>query len=104
MPSRLRQGFRPSKEQVNESWQDLVTAQASSLNEQPHSESGGVAAPHSQGERSVTLRGPHRDAQYIVDMARELKRMAARSGLARVALILEMAELEARDQLHGPGR
>lgn len=38
---------------------------------------------------------------YIVSMTREMKRMAQKAGLVRVALILEMAELEAVDQSGG---
>jgi hypothetical protein len=34
---------------------------------------------------------------YILSMTREMKRMAHNAGLMRVALILEMAELEAVD-------
>lgn len=37
-------------------------------------------------------------AQYIVSMVADLKKLAMKSGLRRVALILEMAELEARDR------
>jgi hypothetical protein len=40
--------------------------------------------------------------EYIVAMTREMKRMAQNAGLTRVALILEMAKLEATDQ--GKGR
>ncbi len=35
---------------------------------------------------------------YIVSMTRELKRIALKAGMARVALMLEMAELEASEQ------
>ncbi len=38
---------------------------------------------------------------YILSMTREMKRMAQKAGLVRVALILEMAELEALDQSGG---
>lgn len=44
---------------------------------------------------------PH-SAQYILAMVRDLKKLAAKSGLPRVALILEMAELEAHDQIRRP--
>ena len=35
-------------------------------------------------------------------MLHDLKKLAAKSGLQRVALILEMAELEALDQVRKP--
>ncbi len=40
--------------------------------------------------------------QYILAMVHDLKKLAAKSGHQRVALILEMAELEARDQIRKP--
>jgi hypothetical protein len=40
--------------------------------------------------------------QYILAMVYDLKKLAAKSGHQRVALILEMAELEARDQIRKP--
>lgn len=42
--------------------------------------------------------------QYILFMVHDLKKLAAKAGLQRVALILEMAELEARDQVRKPAR
>lgn len=42
--------------------------------------------------------------QYIIAMVHDLKKLAAKSGHQRVALILEMAELEARDQIRNPGQ
>jgi hypothetical protein len=58
-----------------------------------------------EAESAATLSSPKRSTpidlhslQYIAAMAHDLKKMASRSGLRRVALILEMAELEALDQ------
>lgn len=48
------------------------------------------------------LRPDAHSAQYILAMVRDLKKLAAKSGLHRVALILEMAELEAHDQIRRP--
>lgn len=57
--------------------------------------------PRSDGPTAAAIRPHQHEAQHILEMARELKKLAAKSGLARVALILEMAELEARDQVLG---
>ena len=55
-------------------------------------------------EASADVRPDARSVQYILAMVHDLKKLAAKSGLQRVALILEMAELEARDQMRKPAR
>mgnify|MGYP003393699304 CR=1 FL=1 len=51
---------------------------------------------------ATELRPDPHSAQYILAMLHDLKKLAAKSGLQRVALILEMAELEALDQVRKP--
>jgi hypothetical protein len=73
-------------------------------------QTGGQAASSATGEGEAYVadeaaREPRPDphsAEYILAMVHDLKKLAAKSGLQRVALILEMAELEARDQLGKP--
>lgn len=55
-------------------------------------------------EASADVRPDAHSVQYILAMVHDLKKLAAKSGLQRVALILEMAELEARDQMRKPAR
>lgn len=53
---------------------------------------------------AIDLRPDLHSVQYLLSMIHDLKKFAARSGLQRVALILEMAELEARDQIRKPSQ
>jgi len=55
-------------------------------------------------DATADVRSDAHSVQYILAMVHDLKKLAAKSGLLRVALILEMAELEARDQMRKPAR
>jgi hypothetical protein len=61
----------------------------------PNSSGGGNTAGMSAAEASVDESAVRLD--YLIEMIHQLKRMARSDGLVHVALLLEMAELEAGD-------
>lgn len=84
-----RSGKRPSK--------GAQVAQIAPALLQPAAAFHATEPPAAEAAASATRVDPY-CVDYILSMTREMKSLARKAGLMRVALILEMAELEALDQ------
>ena len=64
--------------------------------------SGGESESESGGFGTPSLSPDPGSLDHILAMTREMKKLAQKAGLMRIALILEMAELEALDHRRQP--
>lgn len=103
----MSQRLRKSSGSAKSEELDPLGHGASGGRKTPPSRQAPVATPRKgtaqAGHAAATELHPDaHSAQYILTMVRELKMLASKSGLQRVALILEMAELEAQDHIRRP--